>query len=192
MNLKNKIPPAGDQAMSDDELDQVLDEAFCKLTTEEEVASKSKTEKNEGESLVDNAESIEAAFQKFMANQLNGEQDGENPFGSIESMMNEEELSKMLESEDMNDFGNLLISQLTSKEIIYEPMKDIHSKYEDKDSAQYKLITEIVEIFELPSYESNKDANQAKVMDLLQKLQDEGPLPKELMGNPSEDECKMM
>lgn len=184
--------------MSDEELDKVLDDAFSKLTTDSNVSlsAQKSVSTSESNSCEDKElDSMEQAFQKFLSSNLpeGSAGDFQQAMGDLDSMINEEDLNKLLESEEMDDFGNLLISQLTSKEIIYEPLKDIHGKFKDKESKQYTLITEIINIFECSNYEAQKKKNQQLVMDLLQQLQNEGPLPQELVGPLNgEEECKMM
>jgi len=90
-----------------------------------------------------------------------------------------------------------MMEQLTSKEILYEPMKELNEKYpewlrnnESKQSAedlqryqeQYGVVKEIVAKFEEPEYRDESDKDREFIIDRMQKMQAAGAPPKELMG----------
>ncbi|PUU75689.1 Pex19 protein [Tuber borchii] len=104
------------------------------------------------------------------------------------------------EGESDEDFSKMLLNmmeQLTSKEILYEPMKELNEKYpewlrnnESKQSAedlqryreQYGVVKEIVAKFEEPEYRDESDKDREFIIDRMQKMQAAGAPPKELMG----------
>lgn len=85
----------------------------------------------------------------------------------------EEELQGLLEN---------MMSQLMSKDVLYEPLKELHSKFpaylkdnaatlkaEDKQrfEAQQKIVTEIVDIFEDPTYSADNSEQGIKIVTLM-------------------------
>jgi peroxin-19 len=95
------------------------------------------------------------------------------------------------------DFGSVLegmMSQLMSKEILYEPLLELSQKYpdwikehpEDPKLDTYKkqsaLVQQIVAEFESPSYSDDNKAKKDKVMGLMGDMQELGSPPTEIMG----------
>ena len=91
-----------------------------------------------------------------------------------------------------------MLEQLLLKEVLYEPIKDLNSKFpeyleenkstlaEDKHSTyvkQYNLTTEILAIFEAPNYTDDDKQKRSEVNTLLEKLQELGQPPLELVGD---------
>ena len=92
------------------------------------------------------------------------------------------------EGESDEDFSKMLLNmmeQLTSKEILYEPMKELNEKYpewlrnnESKQSAedlqryreQYGVVKEIVAKFEEPEYRDESDKDREFIIDRMQKV----------------------
>ncbi|OBZ78334.1 Peroxisome biogenesis protein 19-1 [Grifola frondosa] len=120
------------------------------------------------------AESLEA-----LLSQLSGE------LGEGES---EEELHTLLDS---------MMSQLMSKEVLYEPLKELHEKFpsylkenasklsaEDKKryDLQYIVVTKIVAVFDDPTYSDEDMQKGIKVVELMQEMQSHGSPPSEIMG----------
>lgn len=88
----------------------------------------------------------------------------------------EEEFSKMLMG---------MMEQLTNKEILYEPMKELHDKFpewleknRDKTPAddlkrfeeQHKIVNEIVARFEADAYSDDKAADREYIVERMQKV----------------------
>ena len=95
------------------------------------------------------------------------------------------------------DFGKVLegmMSQLMSKEILYEPLLELHSKYPEwivnnpKDSKldvykqQADLVKQIIEKFEDREYRDEDAAKKEEVMELMSTMQELGSPPKEILG----------
>ena len=74
------------------------------------------------------------------------------------------------------------MSQLMSKDVLYEPLKELHTKFpaylkdnaatmkaEDKQrfESQQKIVTQIVEIFEDPSYSPENADQGIKIVNLM-------------------------
>lgn len=102
---------------------------------------------------------------------------------------NEEEFSKML-------LG--MMEQLTNKEILYEPMKELHEKFPawlEKNGAttpkedlkryeeQQALVKEIVARFEQPAYSDANAEDREYIVDRMQKMQAAGSPPGDLVGD---------
>lgn len=127
-------------------------------------------------------EQIEATFEKLL----------EEPVGGAERDVDLGEL------EDVNSMIEQLMSQLTSKEILYEPFQEIASKYPAwleqnaaacaaPDLANYRsqlaVAQEVVQIFESPQYKEGDQELHRTLFELMQKLQDLGSTPPGLLSN---------
>ncbi|KAI5818714.1 Pex19 protein [Pyronema omphalodes] len=102
------------------------------------------------------------------------------------------------------DFSNMLVNmmeQLTSKEILYEPMKELNEKYpawmkeneaktKKEDLERYRvqmgIVREIVERFDRPSYKDENEEDREYIVERMQKMQSAGAPPAELMGDMTE------
>ncbi|KAK4199399.1 Pex19 protein family-domain-containing protein [Triangularia verruculosa] len=122
----------------------------------------------------------------FLAELLKQMQAGGGDLGGEGS---EEEFSKML-------LG--MMEQLTNKEILYEPMKELHVKFPDwldknrattspEDLKRYEeqqgLVAEIVAKFEEAGYSDEKAADREYIVDRMQKMQASGQPPADLVGD---------
>ncbi|KAI9007976.1 Pex19 protein [Phycomyces nitens] len=124
------------------------------------------------------------------------------------------ELMKQMESlSDTGEFENVLegmMQQLMSKEMLYEPIRDLAKKYPSwleenktklekadyqKYSSQYSVCQEIVAKYEAPGFDEKNESQSKEIMDLMQKMQDYGQPPAALLeemapganfGNPGE------
>ncbi|KAI0479897.1 Pex19 protein family-domain-containing protein [Xylaria cf. heliscus] len=99
------------------------------------------------------------------------------------------------------DFSKLLMGmmeQLTNKEILYEPMKELNEKYpgwmeKNKDTLakddlkryqdQQVLVAEMVARFERPTYSDSNPADREYIVDRMQKMQAAGSPPHDLVGD---------
>ncbi|KAK0635848.1 Pex19 protein family-domain-containing protein [Bombardia bombarda] len=102
---------------------------------------------------------------------------------------NEEEFSKMLMG---------MMEQLTDKDILYVPMRELHDKFPEwleKNAAatpaddlkryeeQRALVKEIVAKFEEPTYSDANKPDREYIVDRMQKMQAAGLPPPDLVGN---------
>lgn len=93
-------------------------------------------------------------------------------------------------AQDMESIVETMMQQLLSKEILHEPMKEIGERYpkwleehkaelsqEDykRYSHQYKLIKDLNEVYE------NEPGNFTKIVELMQKMQECGQPPKDIV-----------
>ncbi|KAI1085126.1 Pex19-domain-containing protein [Whalleya microplaca] len=91
-----------------------------------------------------------------------------------------------------------MMEQLTNKEILYEPMKELNDKYpgwmeKNKDTLaqddlkryqeQQVLVAEMVAKFEEPTYADSNAADREYVVDRMQKMQAAGSPPHDLVGD---------
>ncbi|ETS81689.1 hypothetical protein PFICI_06691 [Pestalotiopsis fici W106-1] len=99
------------------------------------------------------------------------------------------------------DFSKVLMGmmeQLTNKEILYEPMRELNEKFpgwmekngktlnkEDKDryEEQQRLVAEMVAKFEEPTYKDENVADREYIVDRMQKMQAAGSPPADLVGD---------
>ncbi|EGV66732.1 Pex19 protein, partial [Yamadazyma tenuis ATCC 10573] len=104
------------------------------------------------------------------------------------------------ESGDL-DMSKLLVDmleQLSSKEVLYEPIKDLNTKFPDylkekKDvitqeehanyTKQYEITNDIVAIFESSTFSDENKEQRDKVNSLLESLQELGQPPSDLIGD---------
>ncbi|CAK7213297.1 Peroxisome chaperone and import receptor [Sporothrix bragantina] len=109
---------------------------------------------------------------------------------------NEEDLTKMLMG---------MMEELTNKEILYEPMKELDDKFpawmeanrsttSAEDLKRYEeqqvIVREIVTRFELPSYSDTNPEHREYIVDRMQKMQAAGSPPPDLVGDmPSAQEA---
>lgn len=110
--------------------------------------------------------------------------------------------SSGLDGEDgEEDFSKMLLGmmeQLTNKEILYEPMKELDDKFpgwmaknagkvDEADMKRYKeqqiYVREIVKRFELKTYKDENAADREYIVDRMQKMQAAGSPPADLVGD---------
>lgn len=99
---------------------------------------------------------------------------------------------------DMSKLLVDMLEQLSSKEVLYEPIKDLNTKFpqylEEKKgqipadehanySKQYELTNDILAVFDAPDYDDNDKAKRDNVNTLLELLQELGQPPSELVGD---------
>lgn len=90
-----------------------------------------------------------------------------------------------------------MMAQLMSKDILYEPLKELYEKFpeylkdnvsklsiEDKTryDKQYAVVTKIVAEFEDPAYSDEDQKKGEKIVGLMNEMQDYGSPPTEIMG----------
>ncbi|KAM3579565.1 Peroxisome chaperone and import receptor, variant 2 [Umbelopsis sp. WA50703] len=132
-------------------------------------------------------------FQETIAQTMNKLK---NSSDKVETDLSEEpddafmqEMMKQMESlADNGDFQNMLegmMSQLMSKDLLYEPMKDLAAKYPDwleknkdktppaeyeKYAKQYDYVKQIVASYEDPNFDEKDEKQANEVVDLMQKV----------------------
>ncbi|KAI6902773.1 hypothetical protein KC318_g5686 [Hortaea werneckii] len=104
--------------------------------------------------------------------------------------------------EDFNKMLMSMMSQLTNKEILYEPMKELDDKFPEwlrrhEDAAdvekgemerykeQRRLVKEIVARFERKEYRDENEEDREYIVDRMQKMQAQGSPPPDLVGDMS-------
>ncbi|KAG2734159.1 hypothetical protein G9P44_002165 [Scheffersomyces stipitis] len=98
---------------------------------------------------------------------------------------------------DMSKLLSDMLEQLSSKEVLYEPIKDLNTKLPGylkenkgvinevqyaKYSSQYDITGEILAVFDAPGYSDDQKDKREKVNSLLESLQEFGQPPVELVG----------
>lgn len=99
---------------------------------------------------------------------------------------------------DMSKLLVDMLEQLSSREVLCEPIKDLHSKFPDylkekkgkisdeehaNYTKQYEISGEIVAIFDAPDFNDEDKEKREKVNSLLESLQELGQPPTELVGD---------
>jgi len=99
--------------------------------------------------------------------------------------------------EGLHGFLETMMSQLMSKEVLYEPLKEMHEKFpsylienegklsqEDKGryKKQQKTVSQILAVFEAKDYSEEDPEIGLKVMALMHEMQEYGAPPAEIMG----------
>ncbi|MCJ1390063.1 Peroxisome chaperone and import receptor [Xylographa bjoerkii] len=152
----------------------------------------------------------EEAFQETIRKTMERMQaSGEQATAAATSDEGEDILAQMLqqmqgegmEGAGEEDFSKMLMGmmeQLTNKEILYEPMKELHDKYpgwmsknrektpkEDLEryEEQQRLVGEIVGRFEEKGYSDDNAADREFIVERMQKMQAAGSPPADLVGD---------
>ncbi|KAK2070188.1 hypothetical protein P8C59_004703 [Phyllachora maydis] len=195
-----------------DDLDDLLDE-FSAVNPDSE---KSEGGPRELQDLLGDIETTpemqaqwESMFKELGAAAASSQAEGSDDFlaellkqmqaGGLEGEGDEEDLSKMLMG---------MMDQLTHKEILYEPMKELNDKFpewlqknKDKTSKedlrryeeQLLHVKEIVARFEQTGYADSNAADREYIIDRMQKMQAAGSPPADLVGDmPSAQEALNM
>lgn len=148
------------------------------------------------------AAAAEGPADDFMSEMLKQLSSGD--LGALGGDGSEEEFSKMLMG---------MMEQLTNKEILYEPMKELDDKFPEwlaknrnstpkEDLKRYEeqqsVVREIVAKFEEKTYSDSNAADREFIVDRMQKMQAAGSPPSDLVGdmasaqealNPSDEAC---
>ncbi|KAJ3291471.1 Peroxisome chaperone and import receptor [Borealophlyctis nickersoniae] len=113
---------------------------------------------------------------------------------AVEQMM--KELEGLMGSGDFEGAFGGIMEQLMSKELLHEPMRDLAGKYPewleanasklspeelDKYRQQHVVIKEIVAIYDACPTEAASEEDSKKVVDLMQRMQDLGNPPEEIL-----------
>ncbi|KAI2618220.1 Pex19 protein family-domain-containing protein [Hypoxylon sp. NC1633] len=129
------------------------------------------------------AAAAEGSEDDFIAEMMKAMKDLPNEGGS------EEDFSKVLMG---------MMEQLTNKEILYEPMKELNDKFPgwmaknidtlakddlNRYQEQQVLVAEMVAKFEEPSYTDSNVADREYIVDRMQKMQAAGSPPHDLVGD---------
>ncbi|TKX18587.1 peroxisomal membrane protein import receptor PEX19 [Elsinoe australis] len=154
-------------------------------------------------------DSFQETIRKTMERMQNS---GETASAAAASSSEEDMLAQMLKEMEKGNFPGLdggneedfnkmlmgMMEQLTNKEILYEPMKDLHEKYPSwlKDNAdktkaedltrykeQQSLVAEIVSRFERTGYSDENQEDRDFIVDRMQKMQAAGSPPPDLVGD---------
>ncbi|KAN0086032.1 peroxisome chaperone and import receptor [Tylopilus felleus] len=90
-----------------------------------------------------------------------------------------------------------MMGQLMGKDVLYEPLKELHEKFPGyltehastisaADKARYETqivcIKHLIDAFEAPSYRDDDDKMRGKIVELMSELQTHGSPPEEIMG----------
>lgn len=99
---------------------------------------------------------------------------------------------------DMSKLLADMLEQLSSKDVLFEPIKDLNTKFppylkenegtlsaEDhaRFTKQYEITNEILAVFDEPSYDNDNLEHRERINTLLESLQELGNLPTELVGD---------
>ncbi|PAV17687.1 Pex19-domain-containing [Pyrrhoderma noxium] len=101
------------------------------------------------------------------------------------------------DNDELQTILETMMQQLMSKEILYEPLKELYDKFpgyltehsaslsmEDKEryNNQLECVTEVITIFDDPSYKDEDADKKARIVTLMNKMQSFGSPPPEVMG----------
>lgn len=180
-----------EKEMSPEEMNKMLEETFGKLLDSQGMAGASTagpTAAGSGSGSLPQGgfqEQIRATMDKL-------KDSSDNVRSEVSDTANQDMLQQMMaQMGDMGDsegFQNLLegmMEQLMSKDVLYEPMKDLESKFPDylkehKDklspeeydrySKQHDYIKQIVAKFESPGFDEKSEEQGKEIVDLMQKV----------------------
>ncbi|KAF4551789.1 Peroxisomal membrane protein import receptor PEX19-like protein [Elsinoe fawcettii] len=154
-------------------------------------------------------DSFQETIRKTMERMQNS---GESASAAAASSSEEDMFAQMLKEMEKGNFPGLdggseddfnkmlmgMMEQLTNKEILYEPMKDLHDKFPEwlknnadktnaEDLARYKeqqsLVGEIVARFDRPGYSDENKDDRDFIVERMQKMQAAGSPPPDLVGD---------
>lgn len=137
---------------------------------------------------------------KNIDEQIKNDQNAANP---------EDMLTQLLSGLGGGEGGNMdmskllvdMLEQLSSKEVLYEPIKDLNTKFPDylkekkgsipedqhaNYTKQYHITNEIILLFESSTYNDEDKEQREKVNTLLESLQELGQPPSDLVGDASD------
>ncbi|KAG8783690.1 Peroxisome chaperone and import receptor [Serendipita sp. 401] len=199
-----KLRKAWEQLLVEDlegESDKVMEETM-KLPS----SSKSATSKHKSDKEVDPAkEEAEDEFQKAVKQAMDKLKASDE---SNKSDLGDGDLADLLSSFSKLNFdgdtdGNVqgvletLMGQLMSKDILYEPLKELNEKFPEylennrgmiatEDQVRYdkqkSIVSDVVAIFEVPDYSDTNPVTTAEIVRLMSEMQEYGSPPAEIMG----------
>ncbi|ETI34151.1 hypothetical protein F441_19099 [Phytophthora nicotianae CJ01A1] len=180
------------------EFQKVLEQAFRELGTDadaeniEQLLGSLKTENS-----TDETDDVNAGVAKTLQNMAKAAEDMEGVGTAQVEAMGEEMMAEMMkkfeemgEKSDFQDLVDGMMQQLLSKDVMYDPMKQICERYPEwlaeKESLlskedyerygkQYQYFQQIVAV-----YESEPD-NYARLSELMQEMQETGQPPSEIV-----------
>jgi len=211
------VPPAEDELMK--QFEKMLSGSMSQWETEApEPAASAPAEGPGGKSFQDAVQATMAKLKQSNDSATSkSTSDASNPLGSL-GLGGDSDLTQILEAltkaggEDgeMPDLSQLLtqmMEDLMNKEILYEPLKDLHQRVRARTSHQFPsylsspaaqaledtqrqryveqqaIMGEIIAVFETPGYTDTDTASRKRISDLVSKLQETGSPPQELMGD---------
>ncbi|KAG9017703.1 Peroxisome chaperone and import receptor [Tulasnella sp. 427] len=151
----------------------------------------------------------EDPFQKSIREAMERLKNSENSSKADAANSNDPLQALLAQLGDMGDLGDLgdaedvqgllenMMSQLLSKDLLYEPLKELdekfpgyfkenESKLSKEDLEKYKrqqtLISQTVKVLESPDYSDNNPEKTGEVMKLMTEMQTLGSPPQEIMG----------
>lgn len=151
-------------------------------------------------------DSIRKTMERMQASDSTAKQ---STSSSTQNMSEEDLLAQMMRElteggeggeEGFNSMLMNMMAHLTNKEILYDPMKELHDKYpayleKNKDTiskddlARYKeqqaLVKEIVERFDRKGYSDDNEDDREYIVERMQKMQAAGSPPTDLVGDMS-------
>ncbi|TFY62030.1 hypothetical protein EVJ58_g4125 [Rhodofomes roseus] len=146
-------------------------------------------------------DSFEASIRKAMEKLKESEsslKDGAG--GSVDDLM--AQLGEGLDDMDPGEADELqkvlenMMTELMSKEILYEPLKELHDKFPDylkehdatlssddkkRYDVQYSIVSKLITIFDDPTYSDSDPAKATQVVTLMTEMQSHGSPPAEIM-----------
>ncbi|EAS32759.3 peroxin 19 [Coccidioides immitis RS] len=171
-----------------------------------------------GESSKDQSGKPEETFQETIRKTMERMQEsGDKATAAVNDSADDDVLVQMLKAmeaagmggdgqEDDEGFEKMLMGvmeQLSNKEILYEPVKELHEKFgpwleENKEKLskedferhvkQAGLMADVMKKFDEPGYSDDKPEHRAYIWEKMQEMQSTGTPPKELVSDPFSDE----
>lgn len=159
----------------------------------------------------ESAQKAEQSFQESIrATMARMQESGDAASAAATSSAGDDILAQMLKEMESGGFGGEgsdedfskvlmgMMEQLTNKDILYEPMKELHDKFPswmDENKSKVKpddlkryeeqqlLVREIVERFERKGYSDQNTGDREYIVERMQKMQAAGSPPPDLVGD---------
>ncbi|EEP82636.1 predicted protein [Uncinocarpus reesii 1704] len=174
-----------------------------------------------GEASTENAGKQEETFQETIRKTMDRMQEsGDKATAAVNDSADNDVLVQMLKAmeamdasglggdgqDDDEKFENLIMramEQLSNKEILYEPVKELHEKFgpwlkENKEKLskedyerygkQAQLMADVMKKFDEPGYSDDKPEHRNYIWEKMQEMQSTGTPPKDLVSDPFADE----
>jgi len=184
------------------ELDSMLRSAFDNPAPDnsKEANKPTSSKRTEGNTLPSPDSSFQDAIRQAMDKLRSSDESVTNEINSSDPLSNLLSQLGDLSGEEAENVDGVLeemLGAIMSKDVLYDPMKELSSQYpaylsshtglsaEDRTryEAQLRLSTQIMAVFDHPNYSNDNPAAQAEVFKMMNEMQTYGSPPAEIMGD---------
>lgn len=201
----------GSQAVAEDEMMKQFERMLAGQGAGDKEPETKKEAPNAPASDASFQDVIQATMEKLRQSSVdasNASSSGGNPFAGL-GLDGNGDLAQMLEAlggaggggemPELTQMLSSMMEELMNKEVLYEPLKDMHSRFpayfdseagkklSEEEKSRYKkqeaIMGEIIGLFEAKDYSDKDAAKKKRVGDLVAEMQELGSPPQELLGD---------